>query len=177
MQHVPRGCCEQFPTEASTKPLLVLAVLLGHSTGPPPGLRSTHKVLGSLPFSAKPMAPVAHRGGPARQTHPLRTECRKKMLFLSSVRAAQILEGHRQSSPSLHFGGSYTLEQGQETPPFQLELLPGILPNTWHLYAIFVLTCCPKEKNFYLPAKRRKAFREATNEKALLNALRTRSIV
>lgn len=145
MQHVLWGCCKQFPTKASGKHLLAPAVLLRHSTGPAPGFRSTHKLLGSLPFSTKEMALVAHRGGPVRQAHPLRTECRKRMLFLNSAEESTVF---RRTPAKLSQSAFWKFlpPAGQETPPFQLKLLTGCLPNIWHLYAIFVPTCCPKEK-------------------------------
>ena len=66
-------------------------------------------------------------------------------------RPAQFLGGYLQSSPSLHFGGSYTL-LGKRHPLLQLKLLTGALPNIWHRYTIFVSICCPSKNTSTYPS-------------------------
>lgn len=101
----------------------------------------------------------------------------KKDAFLKFLlKTAQFLEGRLHNSSSLHFG-SCPHPAGQGTPPFWLKLLPGALAKLWHLHGTFLSLFRPQGKNFYLRLRPLTILRADIAEKALLTALRTRSIV
>lgn len=135
MQHVPRGCCKQFPTKTFTEPPLALAALFGHSTCLALGFRSPHYLLSSLPFSAKTIPLVANRMGPAREAHPLRRECRKNDAFLKFLRE---LHSFRRTPAKLFQSAFWKLStpcRARDTP-FLAETVARsstkVMASSWH---------------------------------------------
>lgn len=154
----------------------MLAVLFRHSTGPAPAFRSTHQLLGSLPLSAKPIALGAHQGGPVRRAHPLRMECRKKLL---SLRSGENCTVFTRAPPKFSQSAFWKLSKpclSRDTPFFAEAVGRSFTKPTasfWH----FCFNVLPQGKTFNLRLRPFKILRDDTAEKALLTALRTRSIV
>lgn len=164
-------CPENFP-----KALLELAVPFGKSTGPALGFRSTHKLLGTFPFSAKPIATVAHREAQVRQAHSLRTEGREKLLSLSSGENHTVF---RIMPTKLSQSAFWKLS----TPfwprdiPFLAEAVGKSFTKLTASLRHFCSNVLPQEKSLYLRLRPLNILQDDTDAKALLTALWNCSIV